>query len=271
MNLEKKKHTEHTEMAAPEYKAAYANVQPAESEQMEIDLVDLCHVMLDKLPYIILCFLIGAVLLNAYAYFFIHPTYESVSKIYVVSSSDDSVVDLSDLNMGTSLTKDYEELILSYPLLDQVISNLGLGIEYDDLARMITLTNPSNTRVLRIAVETTDPYLSCDIANELAEISAEYLPETMGTIAPNIAQQAQPAKQKSGPSYLKYTMIGAMLGTLLCCAIIILQYMLDDTIHTAEDMEKYFGLVPLTSIPDSELFGDENEDRRKSRKRANPK
>ena len=35
-----------------------------------------------------------------------------------------------------------------------------------------------------------------------------------------------------------------------------MRYLLDDTIRTAEDMEKYFGVVPLTSIPDSDIFED---------------
>ena len=82
--------------------------------------------LLEKLPYIILCFLIGAVLFNAFAYFLIKPTYQSTAKLYVVSASDDSIVNLQDLNIGSSLTKDYEDLILSYPVLDQVIEKLGL-------------------------------------------------------------------------------------------------------------------------------------------------
>ena len=54
--------------------------------------------------------------------------------MYVVSASNDSVVDLTDLNIGTSLTSDYEQLMLSYPVLDQVISDLGLDMETEDLA-----------------------------------------------------------------------------------------------------------------------------------------
>lgn len=262
MNPEKKKQTE------LENKGAQTILAQTDQDGLEIDLLDLAYLMLDKLHSIILCFLIGAVLLNAYAYFCVNPTYTSVSKIYVVSSSDDSVIDLTDLNMGTSLTKDYEELILSYPLLNQVIKQLDLNMKYTELANLITLTNPSNTRILRISVETQDPYLSRDIANKVAEISTEYLPETMGTIAPNIAQKAQLAEHKTGPSYLKYTMIGAILGTLLCCAFIIFEYLMDDTIHSSEDMEKYFGLVPLTAIPDSDLFSDAEETKSRRKKRG---
>jgi hypothetical protein len=50
---------------------------------------------------------------------------------------------------------------------------------------------------------------------------------------------------------------------------------MDDTIHSAEDLERYFGIVPLTTIPESEQFrskdGEEEDKKRRfanGRKRA---
>ena len=88
------------------------------NDEVEIDLVDLGYVLLDKWRYLLISLIAGAVLLGAYSFFFIAPTYESTAKLYVVSASDDSVVNLSDLNLGTSLTADYEQLMLSYPVLN---------------------------------------------------------------------------------------------------------------------------------------------------------
>lgn len=250
-----------------EEKNNYIRVVQAEEDDKEIDLVDLGYALMDKLHFIILAFLLGAVLLNAYAYFLIKPTYQSTAKLYVVSASEDSVVNLSDLNIGTSLTKDYEDLMLSYPLLEQVIAKLDLSYDYEQLAEMITLENPTDTRVLKITVTSTDPEEAMNIANTLAEISVKYLPETMSTNAPNIAQVARIPDEKAGPSYLKFTLIGALLGAFLYCLVIIIRYLLDDTIHTASDMEKYFGIVPLTSIPESDQFnqGDSATDKEKAK------
>lgn len=233
----------------------------ADNDDTEIDLLDLGMALVEKLPYIILCFMVGAVIFNAYAYFMVKPTYQSTTKLYVVSASDDSIVNLQDLNIGSSLTADYEELILSYPVLDQVIEKLGLDMNYEQLADMVALENPSDTRVLKITVTSTDKQQACDIANTLADVSTEYLPDTMSTNAPNIAQVARVADKKTGPSYLKYTAIGAVLGALIYCILVIVGYLMDDTIHSAEDMEKYFGIVPLTTIPESDQFRtDDSED-----------
>ena len=110
---------------------------------------------------------------------------------------------------------------------------------------------------------TTDAELSRDIANTLVSVSLDYLPKTMGTEQPNVAQEARVAVHKSGPSYLKYTVIGALLGAILCCGFFTVRYLMDDTIHTGEDLEKYFGIVPLTVIPDIDSI-----DEKKSRKYA---
>lgn len=231
-------------------------------QEAEIDLIDLAWALLDKIHYIVLCFLIGAVIMNAYSYFLVRPTYKSTAKMNVVSASKNSVVDLDALNIGTSLTADYEQLMLSYPVLEQVINKLNLDMDSDTLAKMITLENPTDTRILNINVVSTDPKSARDIANTLMDVSVDYLPKTMSTDAPNVAQKAKLADHKDGPSYTKYTMIGALAGAFLYCMYLVVKYLMDDTIHTADDMEKYFDIVPLAVIPDVEELASEKQQKK---------
>ena len=185
-------------------------------EETEIDLIDLAWALLDKIHYIVLCFLIGAVIMNAY----------------------------------------------SYPVLEQVINKLNLDMDSDTLAKMITLENPTDTRILNINVVSTDPKSARDIANTLMDVSVDYLPKTMSTNAPNVAQKAKLADHKDGPSYTKYTMIGALAGAFLYCMYLVVKYLMDDTIHTADDMEKYFDIVPLAVIPDVEELASEKQQKK---------
>ena len=172
------------------------------NDEVEIDLVDLGYVLLDKWRYLLISLIAGAVLLGAYSFFFIAPTYESTAKLYVVSASDDSVVNLSDLNLGTSLTADYEQLMLSYPVLNRVIDRLNLDATSDELAKAFSLNNPSDTRILEITATSTDPQMAMDLAETMAEEAIDYLPDTMSTLAPNLAQHA-----KNAGTY-KVTIIG---------------------------------------------------------------
>lgn len=51
------------------------------NDEVEIDLVDLGYVLLDKWRYLLISLIAGAVLLGAYSFFFIAPTYESTAKL----------------------------------------------------------------------------------------------------------------------------------------------------------------------------------------------
>ena len=234
------------------------------NDEMEIDLLDLAYMLLDHWHYLLVCLLAGALVFNIYAFFGIAPTYQSTSKLYVVSASDDSVVNLSDLNLGTSLTADYEELMLSYPVLNRVIDKLKLDMDYEELRGLYTLNNPTDTRVLQITATTTDPQLSMDLAEAMAEVSVSYLPETMSTLAPNIAQHAKLPEYKAGPSYSKYTMMGGLLGLVLCCGVLVVRYLMDDTIKTSDDVEKYLGLSTLALIP---VAVEETENKKKKHRK----
>lgn len=225
-----------------------------ENDEIEIDLYELFRFYIDKLKVILIAFLVGAVLLFGISYFAIPKTYESTAKMYVVSSSGSSYIDISDLNLGDSLTADYESLIVGRPVMSQVIENLKLDMTVKELKGMLTITNPADTRIIEITATTTDPKLSGSIANEVMAVAIDYIPETMDTVSPNVAEDALPEGTKAGPSYTKNTVLGAMLGVLLALIYLTVLFLRDDTIKTEEDVERLFGLTVLTTIPDHDMF-----------------
>lgn len=236
-----------------------------QQDVQEIDLVELALMLLDNLRYLVLFFLVGAVVFNAYSYFFIHPTYESTASIYIVNASGGTVVDLTDLNIGSSLKNDYKELILSYPVLDRVSKKLDLDWTTEKMVKSIQISNPADTRILKLTATAETPELAMDIANTLAEVAVDYLPETMSTEAPNIAQKGRLPKSKANPSYTRYTVIGGILGALLCSIWFIFKSINDETVRTPEEMEHYFGVPPLTTIPYVGVF-EQNSQRHTSKR-----
>ena len=54
-------------------------------------------------------------------------------------------------------------------------------------------------------------------------------------------------------------MIGAMLGIVLVCGLTVVEELLNDTIQTEEDVEKYMGLTVLASVPLREGEAEENK------------
>ena len=237
----------------------------------EIDLVGLMWMLIGNLRYLVLFFLIGALVFNAYSYFFIHPTYQSTATIYIVSASGGSVVDLTDLNIGTSLKADYKELIMSYPVLDRVSKKLDLNWSTEKMAAAISITNPTDTRILKLTATAESPEMAMNIVNALADVAVDYLPETMSTEAPNIAQRGRLPDHKANPSYLRYTVIGGLLGVLLCAAWFVIKSLTDETIRTSEEMERFFGMPPLTIIPYVGAFEQDSQKHSSALRRSHGK
>ena len=102
--------------------------------------------------------------------------------------------------------------------------------------------------------------IDLDIANEVARLSVSWLPEIMESNKPNLIQDAIVPTEKSSPSYKKNVAIGVLAGAVLCYGFFVVRHLLDDTIKSADDMEKYFGVVPLTSIPEDPAANDGSRD-----------
>ena len=242
-------------------------VVPADSiDDDTVDLGKIFGVLLSHIHYIILCFLVGALLFSAYAYFMKHPTYQSTAKLYAVTASEDAVVNVADLNIGQALTKDYEELIYSYPVMEDVIDKLHLDMTADQLSSMIEIENPEDTRVLRITATAGDAKTAQKITNTLLESLRTYLPRTMSTSKPNVVQRGKLDERKVGPSYLKWLLLGGALFAAIYCVILIIRFLLDDTLKTAEDIENEFGFAPLTVIPENDIFIEDDEKKKGTRR-----
>ncbi len=217
-------------------------------EETEIDLVEVFHALVSKIWLIILLAALGFGLMVGYTMLFVKPTYSSSSTIYILSKTK-SITSLADFQIGTQLTQDYKVIITSRPVLEEVIQNLGLNTTYDALKKQISINNPDNTRFLEITITDTDAYLAKKIVDELTDVSVKNTASVMDTEPPNIMDYGQVPEKPIAPSMKKNGIIGGLLGFVLACAIIIIQFMMNDSIKTGEDVEKYLGLNVLGMIP----------------------
>lgn len=219
---------------------------------IEIDLVELLGVILHNLWIIIVSGVIVAAAALLVSYFIITPKYESVTKIYVISKTNADTMTYSDLQAGSTLTKDYKELVKSRPVLEEVLAETGIDIELKNLEEQITVEVPTDTRIVSITVEDKDPYEARIIADSVRIAASKHIREVMDTEAVNVVEEASLPIEKSSPSILKNTAIGYAVGLFLAIAIVIINYIMDDTIKTPDDVEKFLGVSVLGSIPYSE-------------------
>ena len=221
-----------------------------ENDEITIDLGELIGVLWGKIHIIILAGLVAALLAFAGTKILITPQYTSSTSMYMLTRTEGSTgVTNSDLQTGTQLTQDYMELVKSRAVLEQVISVLNLDMTTTELSDMVATENKTDTRILTISVENEDPELAREIADALRETASVKIQEIMEIDAVNTIEEANLPTAPSSPSVAKNTLIGGALGVLIAMAVIVLIFILDDTVKTPDDVEEYLGLNVLTSIP----------------------
>lgn len=227
------------------------NKKTISNQQQDEDVIDLGKLFkfLFTKFWIILLWTVGfAVLAFVYTAQFVTPEYAATSKIYIVSASKGSVVDLSDLQLGTNLTSDYAELMMNRPMLEDVIKDLNLNVDPEELQEMITIENPSDTREICITATSTNPEEAKDIANDMAAMSIKYLPKIMKTEEPTMVEEALTPVEPVSPSYPKNILIGALLGLVLSAGYYVIRFLSNDVFEEDADILSTFGEMPLASV-----------------------
>lgn len=222
--------------------------QNVENNEIEIDLMELLYLLRSKLAALIIAAVVCAVAGFTYTEFVVQPLYSSTSQLYILTKST-SLTSLADIQVGTSLTQDYLELIKSRPVVEEVIENLKLDCTYEDMLEMLAVDNPSNTRILKITIESEQPKTAKAIADEFANVSKQRISQIMCTDEPSVVAYGYASDEPVNVPTAKNTVIGGLLGVLLAAAVIIVLYLLNDTIQSSEDVEKYLGLNTLAAIP----------------------
>ena len=221
-----------------------------QEDEIEIDLQDLFGLLLHKAWIIILAAIVAGAIGFAYSFFLITPQYESTTSIYIsTSKGNENSMTYSDAQLASQLTKDYEELILGRTVLEKVIDVYKLDESYESLKNRVTVANTSNTRIITITVKDPNPANAQIIANSIRDAAAIHIKDVTDVEAVNVADEANLPGSPCEPSIPKWTLIAAMIGVILSAGIIIVQYLLDDTIKSSEDIEKYLELSTLGLIP----------------------
>ena len=105
------------------------------------------------------------------------------------------------------------------------------------------------------------------IANALADKGVKELPKLMETPEPHIAEYAIIPVNPSAPSMSRNVMMGALIGMILVLGLYTVQFLLDDTFKSADDIEREFGVIPLTVIPEGKIAGFDSAEKTKRGRR----
>lgn len=241
-----------------------------ETGTVEIDLLEMIAVLLGRFWLILGVGILAALAAFLISRYLITPTYESTTKIYILNKNENTAVTYSDVQLGSQLTKDYRELIGSRYVLEEVIRNLELTLDYKELQKKVSVSTQEDTRVISITVKDHDPTVAMTIADSIREAAGRHIEEVMDIDAVNMVEAANFPTEKASPSCVRWTLFGGILGCLAVSGVVLAGFLLDDTIKSSEDIEKYLELSTLALIPLRENPG-KGKSRRKKKKNTSDK
>ena len=221
------------------------------TKRVEIDALALLQKLWIKKVFILFTAFYVAVFAFLGTYFFIQPTYTSSTRIYVVNQADDGKnLSAQDLQAGTFLTKDYKEIITSNDVLSEVIKDEKLNMTEADLAKMISVNIPTDTRLISISVNAKTGQDAQSLANKVRDVAAEKIKKVTKVEDVTTLEDAKLPDSPSSPNIKRNVALGAVLGGFLAIVGVLVREILDDRIRRPEDIEDALGLTLLGIVPD---------------------
>lgn len=215
-------------------------------QELGIDIQELAYVLWKKISILLLCTIIGAGVTGVYTKLFVTPQYQSSAMIYIYGST--ASFNSSKLTLSSELTEDYTTLAKSREVMEGVIDKMGFDCTTQELASAISVSHDENSSILMMTATNSDPKVAADIANSVADETAERISEVMNIDKPSTVEDAVVSSSPVSPNLLKNMLVGAFAGLIIAAGVIILSFLKDDTIKTADDVAHYLDTTLLACL-----------------------
>ena len=218
--------------------------------EIEIDLKQIGYVILDKIEVVILIGIICASLTFLYSKFIVTPEYSSRATVYIENRVDsNSITTYQDTLSAANLAGDFEEMIKTRTVLEEVINSLSLDYSTAQLSSKVGISTADSSRVIYVAVTDTDPYEAKRILDELVTVAQNKSADMLNVDSIKIWDFGSINTNPISPNITKNVIIVFAAAVFVSIASILIKYALDDTFKRPEDVEKKLGLSVLGAIP----------------------
>lgn len=240
------------------------------NEDTEIDLLEIFGLLMARAGIIILTAILGLVVAFGFTKLFITPQYQSSTEIYVINNTSGQAsseqINVNDLQSSSYLTKDYVILAKSRPVLNQVISELKLDMTVDALEAKLSVSAYTDTRIIKLAVTDPDPLEAKKLVDAITNAAIAHIESVIGVDSVKLSNgEGNVPTSPVSPNLKLNSILGFLVGFVLAAGIVIARFLLDDSIKTQEDVEKYLGLSVLGLIP--EIEGADSSKKKKKKKK----
>lgn len=229
------------------------NRQIRKAQFIEIDIISMVKVLLSKLWLIVLFGLMTACAVFLLTKTFIKPIYRCEFSAYVNNQriqTDTTALSSQDLAAAQQLTRTFSYILESNTILSASLDSIDSDLTYKECREMVSTEIKDETELISVYVDTEDPELSYEIASAIAKTAPKHLADIVQGSSMNIVDYPIMPEGRYKPSYTVFAFIGFVLGMLPVIVWLLVRHYRDDTVKGEIELETYFSLPVLGSIPD---------------------
>ncbi len=223
-------------------------------EYLEIDLIQLMKALWRHAIAIFLAVILCAGIGFSLAYWVIPAKYQASALLYVNNSSlsvGSTSISLSDLNASQTLVDTYIAILNTRLTLNDVIEKAEVDYTFEELEKMIEAKAVNGTEIFEVTVTSEDPREAERIANTIVRVLPDKIAQIVDGSSVRTVDLAVVPEKRCSPSLKKYTLMGALIGLLFSCGIVVVGDLLNDQIRSEDDLLQSYDLPVLAAIPDA--------------------
>ncbi|MEB8108844.1 Wzz/FepE/Etk N-terminal domain-containing protein [Staphylococcus equorum] len=192
----------------------------------------------------IICLLISAIV----SFFFLDSKYQASTQVLVNQKESDSQMMAQEVQSNIQLVNTYSEIVKSPRIIDKVSKKLDRAYSTSELSSMVSVSNQAESQLLNIAVDSKSKNDSEHIANTVAQVFSEEVPDIMNVDNVSILSEADNTAKQVAPKTMINLVLGIVIGLILALLIIFIKELLDKRIKSEEDVANELDIPVLGSI-----------------------
>lgn len=220
--------------------------------EIEFDLMQMVRFLLKKLWIVLIVTVVFAMAGYLVSQATTVPQYKSDSRIYVYqkpTENDETTVDYNGIVIASQLANDCEVLVTGVNVTQEVVNRLGLNVSPSYISDRITVSSENNTRIIQIEYTDTDPQRAATILNTVLDVATVQIQEIVNADVVSVVYEARVPTSPMPTTVTRDTILAAAIGALLCIGVLVVIFLMDDTIHNEDDVDRYLALSTLSVVP----------------------
>ena len=215
----------------------------------EIDIKELLNYIKERIWVIVLALVLSVTVSVIYINAIKKPVYKSSTTFILISNSNEQGMTTGDATLNEKLIQTYKEMIKGRPILEKVITTLGLEETPSSLAKKISVDQVSTSSMIKITVSYNEAEMATKIVEEIGiefpeQVRNKYKMDNLAQYETPLIPSA-PSNQSNAKEIL---MING--GTIaLSLAVLFILFYFDNTVKDAEQVENKVELPVLGNVP----------------------